>query len=102
VHDYLLSLVARELREIGAQRQTGFFLHTPFPPFDIFIKLPWRFEILEAMLEYDLLGFQTERDKKNFLGCVRRLMKLKTPGRKNIKKIVTKKGITIPRNWTVQ
>ena len=92
VQDYLFSLVARELREIGVKRQTGFFLHTPFPPFDIFIKLPWRFEILEAMLEYDLLGFQTERDKKNFLRCVRRLMKLKTPGRKNIKKIVTKKG----------
>ncbi len=92
VQDYLLSLVARELREIGARRQTGFFLHTPFPPFDIFIKLPWRFEILEAMLEYDLLGFQTERDKKNFLRCVRHLIKLKTLGRKNIKKIFTAKG----------
>ncbi|MBW2558273.1 MAG: trehalose-6-phosphate synthase [Deltaproteobacteria bacterium] len=92
VHDYLLSLVARELRKIGAQRQTGFFLHTPFPPLDIFMKLPWRFEILEAALEYDLLGFQTERDTKNFLGCVRYLLKLKATGRKNIKTIVTKKG----------
>jgi len=92
VQDYLLSLVARELRAIGVQRQTGFFLHTPFPPLDIFITLPWRFEILEAMLEYDLLGFQTERDKKNFLRCVRHLLKLKATGRRNIKKIVTKKG----------
>jgi len=92
VQDYLLFLVARELRAIGVQRQTGFFLHTPFPPLDIFIKLPWRFEILEAILEYDLLGFQTERDTKDFLSCVYYLLKLKATGRRNIKKIVTKKG----------
>jgi len=92
VQDYLLFLVARELREIGAQRKTGFFLHTPFPPLDIFVKLPWRFEILEAVLEYDLLGFQTERDKRNFLRCVRHLLKLNYTGRGNIKKIVTNEG----------
>jgi len=92
VQDYLLFLVAHELKEIGAQRQTGFFLHTPFPPLDIFIKLPWRFEMLEAILEYDLLGFQTERDKRNFLRCVRHLLKFNATGRGNIKKIVTKKG----------
>ena len=92
VQDYLLFLVAHELKEIGAQRQTGFFLHTPFPPLDIFIKLPWRFEMLEAILEYDLLGFQTERDKRNFLRCVRHLLKFNVTGRGNIKKIVTKKG----------
>jgi trehalose 6-phosphate synthase len=92
VQDYLLFLVARELKEIGAQRQTGFFLHTPFPPLDIFMKLPWRFEMLEAILEYDFLGFQTERDKRNFLRCVRHLLKFNATGRGNIKRIVTKKG----------
>ncbi|MEA1970214.1 MAG: trehalose-6-phosphate synthase, partial [Thermodesulfobacteriota bacterium] len=92
VQDYLLFLVAHELKEIEAQRQTGFFLHTPFPPLDIFMKLPWRFEMLEAILEYDLLGFQTERDKRNFLRCVHYLLRFNATGRGNIKKIVTKKG----------
>ncbi|MBW2632101.1 MAG: trehalose-6-phosphate synthase, partial [Deltaproteobacteria bacterium] len=55
-------------------------------------KLPWRFEMLEAILEYDLLGFQTERDKRNFLRCVHYLLKFNITGRGNIKKIVTKKG----------
>lgn len=40
---------------------------------DIFLKLPWRFQILEALMEYDLIGFQTVRDLRNFIGCVRML-----------------------------
>ena len=66
VHDYHLIPVARHLRDSRESRHIGFFLHTPFPPVDIFVKLPWRFEILDSMLEYDLLGFQTVRDKKTF------------------------------------
>jgi trehalose 6-phosphate synthase/phosphatase len=73
VHDYHLILVADELKQLDSSRKTGFFLHTPFPPLDIFIKLPWRFQILEAMMQYDLLGFQTVRDRRNFVGCIRAL-----------------------------
>jgi trehalose 6-phosphate synthase len=89
VQDYLLFLVAHELKEIDVQRKIGFFLHTPFPPLDIFMKLPWRFEMLDAILEYDLLGFQTEHDKQNFLRCVRYLLKRKPAGKGNIKQITT-------------
>ena len=46
VHDYHLMLVARELRAMGFAAKTGFFLHIPFPPLDLFLKLPWRFPIL--------------------------------------------------------
>jgi len=78
VQDYHLLLVAEELRRLGAdadrQRRVGFFLHIPFPPLDIFMKLPWRFQVLQGMLAYDLLGFQTARDLRNFLQCVRALM----------------------------
>jgi trehalose 6-phosphate synthase len=70
VHDYHLFLLAKELHRFGINPQTGFFLHTPFPSADIFGNLPWRREILEAMLEYDLIGFQTLRDKNNFMQCV--------------------------------
>lgn len=75
VHDYHLMVVARELRKLGYRSQLGFFLHIPFPPLDIFLKLPWRFDILCALLEFDLIGFQTLRDQRNFTQCVETLIK---------------------------
>jgi trehalose 6-phosphate synthase/phosphatase len=75
VHDYHLINVASELRAMGIQGRLGFFLHIPFPPPDIFIKMPWRFDILNALLRYDLVGFQTMRDKRNFIHCIRMLLK---------------------------
>ncbi len=71
VHDYHLMAVGRELKALGMGAQVGFFLHIPFPPPDIYMKLPWRFPLLRALLEYDLIGFQTLRDRRNFLQCVR-------------------------------
>jgi len=75
VHDYHLMDVARILKSWNLKRRKGFFLHIPFPPLDVFLKLPWRSEILSALLEYDLLGFQTMRDRRNFISCVRGLIK---------------------------
>lgn len=75
VQDYHLMMVAHYLRALGAERHTGFFLHIPFPPLDIFLKLPWRFEILQALLEYDAIGLQTVRDTRNFINCVRSMLK---------------------------
>ena len=75
IHDYHLMGVARELRDMGIQSKMAFFLHIPFPPLDIYLKLPWRFEVLRSLLEYDLVGFQTLRDRRNFVQCVRSLVK---------------------------
>lgn len=75
VQDYHLLLVAKELRAMGVNRRLLFFLHTPFPPLDIFMKLPWRAPILRAMLEYDLIGFQTLRDRNNFMYSAESLIK---------------------------
>ncbi len=75
IHDYHLMTVCRELRETGVHGKIGFFLHIPFPPLDLFIKLPWRFQILHALLSYDLIGFQTQRDRRNFVQCVRTMLK---------------------------
>lgn len=74
IHDYHLMLVAQELRRLNIQEKVGFFLHIPFPPLDIFLKLPWRFQVLRALLDYDLMGFQTRRDQRNFIQCVKRLL----------------------------
>lgn len=75
IHDYHLMNTGQELRHLGVKAKTAFFLHTPFPPLDIFVKLPWRFQLLHALLEYDLIGFQTLRDRRNFTQCVRTLIK---------------------------
>jgi trehalose 6-phosphate synthase len=74
VQDYHLLLMASQLKEMGCNRTTGFFLHIPFPPLDIFLKVPWRLQILEAMLEFDLIGFQTVRDMRNFKHCVQSMI----------------------------
>lgn len=75
VHDYHLMHVASRLKEKGETRRTGFFLHIPFPPLDIFLKLPWRHQVIRALLDFDLVGFQTFRDRRNFLQCVTTLCK---------------------------
>lgn len=67
VHDYHLMGVARGLRSEGREGPVGYFLHTPFPTRDLFLKLPWRRELLDGLLAYDLLGFQTVLDRDNFL-----------------------------------
>jgi trehalose 6-phosphate synthase len=74
IHDYHLMLVGQDLRQLGLTNKVGFFLHIPFPSLDIFLKLPWRFQVLRALLEYDLVGFQTLRDQRNFIQCVKRLL----------------------------
>lgn len=74
VHDYHLILVGEFLRTQGMQGRLGFFLHIPFPPLDIFEKLPWRIQFLRALFQYDTVGFQTPRDLRNFIGCVRQFL----------------------------
>jgi trehalose 6-phosphate synthase len=77
VHDYHLMYVAQALREQGFSRKLSgltFFLHIPFPPYDIFSKLPQQQQLLRALLQFDLVGFQTRRDVRNFIQCVRRVM----------------------------
>ena len=74
VHDYHLMQVGGMLRTLGLQLPTAFFLHIPFPPPDIFQKMPWRQQILEGLTQFDIIGFQTARHKRNFLQCVRAML----------------------------
>lgn len=71
IHDYHLMQAGRTLRTRRPEARLAFFLHIPFPPPDIFEKLPWRREILEGLLEHDLIGLQTRRDERNFVACLR-------------------------------
>ncbi|MEZ7196989.1 alpha,alpha-trehalose-phosphate synthase (UDP-forming) [Pseudodesulfovibrio karagichevae] len=74
IQDYHLMHQAFFLKSMGVRRNTGFFLHIPFPPPDIFMKLPWRSKLIQALTEFDLVGFQTVQDRRNFVGSLHRLM----------------------------
>jgi len=73
VHDYHLILAGKYFKEMRTSATLAFFLHIPFPSWDLFMRLPWREEFIDAFLLYDLVGFQTEKDRRNFLHCVRTL-----------------------------
>jgi trehalose 6-phosphate synthase len=59
VHDYHLIPFARALRARGITNRIGFFLHTPWPPMRLLTTLPRHHELVEALFDYDLIGFQT-------------------------------------------
>jgi trehalose 6-phosphate synthase len=59
VHDYHLIPLGRELRALGVKNRIGFFLHVPWPAHQVFTTLPGHKKLVEAMFDYDLVGFQT-------------------------------------------
>jgi trehalose 6-phosphate synthase len=68
IQDYHFLALAAELRELGVTQPIGFFLHTPWPGHGVMEGVPYHRELIEAMLAYDLIGFQTRDDRENFLG----------------------------------
>ena len=76
IHDYHLMLLPKLLREKMPDIPIGFFLHIPFPAFEIFQLLPmkWRSEILQGLLGADLIGFHTFDYTQCFLRCVLRIL----------------------------
>jgi trehalose 6-phosphate synthase len=59
VHDYHLIPLARELRRMGVKNRIGFFLHIPWPARQLVTALPRHRQLVEALFDYDLIGFQT-------------------------------------------
>jgi trehalose 6-phosphate synthase len=76
VHDYQLQLVPAMLRQARPDLTIGFFLHIPFPPYELFTQLPWRSAIVEGLLGADLVGFQLPAAAANFVQLARRLHEL--------------------------
>lgn len=71
IHDYQLQLVPAELRRLGVEGPIGFFLHIPFPPPEVFGRLPWRRQVIEGLLGADVVGFQTRTAVRNFARAAR-------------------------------
>ncbi|WP_157017086.1 alpha,alpha-trehalose-phosphate synthase (UDP-forming) [Mesorhizobium xinjiangense] len=65
IHDYHLIPLAAELRQRGCKQRIGFFLHIPFPPPEVLAAVPRHRWLVESLLEYDVIGFQTHTDLGN-------------------------------------
>ena len=72
IQDYHLMLVPSLLRKAGVKNKIGFFMHIPFPNYELFRVIPKRKALLEGLLGADVIGFHTESYQKHFLECVRR------------------------------
>jgi trehalose 6-phosphate synthase len=59
IHDYHMIPMARELRRLGVRNRIGFFLHIPWPARQLVTTLPRHRQLVEALFDYDLIGFQT-------------------------------------------
>jgi trehalose 6-phosphate synthase len=70
VHDYHLLMLGRELRRLGVENRIGFFLHIPWPGRRTFTTLPRHRQLVEALLDYDLIGFQTVDSRDAFADYV--------------------------------
>ncbi|MDQ3439370.1 MAG: bifunctional alpha,alpha-trehalose-phosphate synthase (UDP-forming)/trehalose-phosphatase [Planctomycetota bacterium] len=74
VHDYQLMLVPAMLRAANPSLRIGFFLHTPFPSYEIFRCHPQRLELIEGLLGADQIGFHTFGYARHFRSTVLRLL----------------------------
>jgi trehalose 6-phosphate synthase/phosphatase len=74
VHDYQLMLLPQLIKENFPEVSVGFFLHIPFPSYEIMRLLPWRQEIMEGLMGADLLGFHTYDYVRHFNSSARRLL----------------------------
>jgi trehalose 6-phosphate synthase/phosphatase len=76
VHDYHLMLLPALLHESLPDATIGYFLHIPFPSYEIFRMLPWREEILKGLVGADLIGFHTFGYARHFLSSLLRIVGL--------------------------
>lgn len=94
IHDYHLMLLPALLRRHLPEATIGFFLHIPFPSFELFRLIPskWRTDILNGLLGADLIGFHTNDYVQHFLKSIKQIL-----GFENVLRVVTtpERSITV-------
>lgn len=69
-HDYHLISLGEELRRRSCKQAMGYFLHIPFPATEVMVTMPNHQALVRALFAYDIVGFQTESDLRNFADYV--------------------------------
>jgi len=101
IHDYHLMLVPEMVRRARPDLKIGFFLHTPFPSYELFRCHPYREQLLEGLLGADLIGFHTFGYLRHFRSSLLRLLGVESElDRMNHKGRETRLGVfPIGINW---
>jgi trehalose 6-phosphate synthase/phosphatase len=78
IHDYQLMLLPQLLRGENPELSIGFFLHIPFPSYEIFRLLPmeWKKTLLQGIMGADLIGFHTHDYVQHFIQSVKMVLGL--------------------------
>ena len=66
-------LLPAMIREQFPDISIGFFLHIPFPSYEIYRTLPWRAELLNGVLGSDQIGFHEFNYMRHFLSATYRI-----------------------------
>ena len=80
IQDYQLMLLPEMVRRVLPDATIGFFMHIPFPSYEIFRLLPWRRELLQGMVGADIIGFHTYDDVRHFLSAANRIEQIQAEG----------------------
>lgn len=78
IHDYHLMLAPKYIKDKRPDVTIGFFLHTPFPSYEVFRCIPERKELLLGLLGSDLIGFHTSGYLRHFQSCLLRLLSIES------------------------
>ena len=84
INDYHLMVAPEFLRHVQPEVRQAFFLHIPFPPYDVFRMCPWDRELLRGLLACDLIGFHVEGYVMNFLDCAERILGARVDRERNV------------------
>ena len=71
VHDFHLIPLASELRSAGIDNPIGFFLHVPFPSYEVLRAVPGHEFLLRCLCAYDVIGVHTPGVLAAFQTCIR-------------------------------
>lgn len=73
IHDYQLMLLPMMIREHLPSARIGFFLHVPFPSYELFRTLENREKVLTGIMGADLIGFHTFNYMRHFVSTIYRI-----------------------------
>ncbi|MCG8147369.1 trehalose-6-phosphate synthase [Moraxella sp. PS-22] len=74
IQDYHFFAVARHCRDLGMKQRIGFFLHIPFPQLWVWDFLTYGQTLIQQLLDYDVVGLQTQQDAQNCVAVVEQLL----------------------------
>lgn len=72
IQDYHLTLLPKMIRN-EKESKIAFFLHIPWPPWEIYGKIPWKREILEGLSGCDFIGMHRPSYRRNLLHCIEKV-----------------------------